>query len=174
MRPILQTFLECIHLVLIISWCESFRSHPLVRSTVTPPCTQHDSDEATPLTRRLKSRFCTVMWQKHVHRINSPWERGFLVSYGTSDWKLKDSGFSMKMRLNTSKNWNMSDKWCEHIFYSKKRVDQMSTERLHQQDNCVIISHGLFQHFWSSHFSLLQLLPVSADIMSESTGITRD
>ncbi|XP_067254234.1 tetratricopeptide repeat protein 24 [Chanodichthys erythropterus] len=36
-------------------------THPLVRSTVTPPLTQHDNDEATPLTRRLKSRFCTVM-----------------------------------------------------------------------------------------------------------------
>ncbi|KAK2903700.1 hypothetical protein Q8A67_008413 [Cirrhinus molitorella] len=35
--------------------------HPLVRSTVTPPLTQPDSNEATPLTRRLKSRFCTVM-----------------------------------------------------------------------------------------------------------------
>lgn len=36
-------------------------AHPLVRSTVTPPLTQHDSDQATPLTRRLKSRFCAVM-----------------------------------------------------------------------------------------------------------------
>ncbi|XP_058601955.1 tetratricopeptide repeat protein 24 isoform X3 [Onychostoma macrolepis] len=35
--------------------------HPLVRSTVTPPLTQPDSNEATPLMRRLKSRFCTVM-----------------------------------------------------------------------------------------------------------------
>ncbi|XP_073702999.1 uncharacterized protein [Garra rufa] len=35
--------------------------HPLVRSTVTPPLTQPDSHEATPLRRRLKSRFCTVM-----------------------------------------------------------------------------------------------------------------
>ncbi|XP_052475265.1 tetratricopeptide repeat protein 24-like isoform X1 [Carassius gibelio] len=36
-------------------------THPLVRSKVTPPLTQPDSDEATPLARRLKSRFCTVM-----------------------------------------------------------------------------------------------------------------
>lgn len=50
----------------MISWCKCFSTRPLVRSTVTPPLTQRDSDEATPLTRRLKSRFCTVMWQKHV------------------------------------------------------------------------------------------------------------
>ncbi|XP_016353857.1 tetratricopeptide repeat protein 24 [Sinocyclocheilus anshuiensis] len=36
-------------------------THPLVRSTVAPPLTQPDSNEATPLARRLKSRFCTVM-----------------------------------------------------------------------------------------------------------------
>ncbi|XDV39518.1 hypothetical protein PO909_008751 [Leuciscus waleckii] len=36
-------------------------AHPLARSTVTPPLTQQDSDQATPLTRRLRSRFCTVM-----------------------------------------------------------------------------------------------------------------
>ncbi|XP_077086096.1 tetratricopeptide repeat protein 24 [Siphateles boraxobius] len=49
--------------------CESLKpkpvqvngAHPLARSTVTPPLTQRDSDQATPLTRRLKSRFCTVM-----------------------------------------------------------------------------------------------------------------
>ncbi|XP_059423141.1 tetratricopeptide repeat protein 24 isoform X3 [Carassius carassius] len=35
--------------------------HPLVRSTVAPPITHPDSDEAPPLMRRLKSRFCTVM-----------------------------------------------------------------------------------------------------------------
>ncbi|XP_042597767.1 tetratricopeptide repeat protein 24 [Cyprinus carpio] len=35
--------------------------HPLVRSTVTPPLTPPDSDQAPPLMRRLKSRFCTVM-----------------------------------------------------------------------------------------------------------------
>ncbi|KAI2654827.1 Tetratricopeptide repeat protein 24 [Labeo rohita] len=35
--------------------------HPLVRSTVTPPLTPPDSHEATPLMRRLRSRFCTVM-----------------------------------------------------------------------------------------------------------------
>ncbi|XP_056619279.1 tetratricopeptide repeat protein 24 [Triplophysa dalaica] len=34
---------------------------PSIRSEVTPPSNQPDSDEATPLTRRLTSRFCTVM-----------------------------------------------------------------------------------------------------------------
>ncbi|KAA0702570.1 hypothetical protein E1301_Tti022133 [Triplophysa tibetana] len=34
---------------------------PSVRSEVTPPSNQPDSNEATPLTRRLTSRFCAVM-----------------------------------------------------------------------------------------------------------------
>ncbi|XP_067303832.1 tetratricopeptide repeat protein 24 [Pseudorasbora parva] len=36
-------------------------AHPLVRSSVTPPLMQNEHAQAMPLTRRLKSRFCTVM-----------------------------------------------------------------------------------------------------------------
>jgi len=43
----------------VFSWSQCFSRHPLDSSTETPPL-----DEATPLRRRLKSRFCTVMWHK--------------------------------------------------------------------------------------------------------------